>query len=274
MSESVCTILYYGGLALTILFVVVAVILFFVLKIPRAIGDLTGFTAKKSIKEMNQDGGSKTTGKASKKEQAKYYNQGSEKIRARETVSEESRRATRDNTTDALRRTGTLSGKPSEEETEILSNKSKAHASEMADETEVLSGSGSATKDLHFTDNSIGKPRDEEATDILVSETEGDETEVLTAETESDETEVLTAETEGDETEILTAETEGDETEILTAETDEDATDVLTSDMEDTDATSVLSSDNSNVNATRVDMLSRKVKVIYNIIEVHTDETL
>ena len=52
--ENVYKICFYGGLALAIIFLIVSVVLFFVLKIPKVINDLTGRTAKKQIDEIKK----------------------------------------------------------------------------------------------------------------------------------------------------------------------------------------------------------------------------
>ena len=237
--ENIYELCFYGGLILAIIFFIVSVVLFIVLKIPKAIGDLTGRTAKKSIKEM-KDGASKKDSVA-KKEQAKYYNQGTGKIKVREGVSTEQRKENRDDTTDSLK-----PGPEMEfEETEILGNDTVAATD--VDETEVLSEGK----------NMIADP---------------DETEVLSSDEASvDEgaTDVLTSEDE-DETDVLTSEYD-DATDVLTAEDDADATDELRvsdTDVEDEGATTVLAGGNT------FDKLARKYKVQYNVVVTHTDETL
>lgn len=55
--------IFFGTLAACIIMALVAVILFFVLKIPRVVGDLTGSTARKAIEEIrkqNEQSGDKT----------------------------------------------------------------------------------------------------------------------------------------------------------------------------------------------------------------------
>lgn len=49
-------IMFYGGLTLAIIFAVIAIVLFFVLKIPKAVGEVTGSTAKKKIEEIREKG--------------------------------------------------------------------------------------------------------------------------------------------------------------------------------------------------------------------------
>lgn len=46
--------IFYLGLALAVLFLVISVVLFFVLKIPAVIGNLTGSTARKAISEIRE----------------------------------------------------------------------------------------------------------------------------------------------------------------------------------------------------------------------------
>ena len=88
--QNVYEVCFYGGLVLAILLLIAAVVLFIVLKIPKVIGELTGSTAKKAMKEM-QDGTAKP-GSIAKKEQEKYYNMGSGKITAKENISSKAER--------------------------------------------------------------------------------------------------------------------------------------------------------------------------------------
>ena len=60
MTYDVYRIIFYSGVALSILFFLLAVTLFFVLRIPAVIGDLTGKTAQKAIENIrakNEKGG-------------------------------------------------------------------------------------------------------------------------------------------------------------------------------------------------------------------------
>lgn len=60
MTYDIYRIIFYSGVVLSILFFLLAVILFFVLKIPAVIGDLTGKTAQKAIENIrakNEKGG-------------------------------------------------------------------------------------------------------------------------------------------------------------------------------------------------------------------------
>ena len=268
--ESVYEICFYGGLILAILLLIAAILLFILLKIPRVFGELTGRTAKKGIQDLKK--GVSTDHSVAKKEQAKYYNQGTGKIKARETVSEKTRKENQDDTTDLLR------PETDTDETEVLGAGKYKNAGKFrdGDETEVL-GAETNVED-EATDVLVsGGGGTDDTTDVLTSDDGADDaTEVLAAEEEDDATddatEVLTAEPEDDATddatEVLTAEPEDDATDVLTSDMDDDATDVLRAEPDDDEeSTTVLTSD-------MTDELSRKVKVSYNIVITHTDETL
>ena len=83
---SVYDICFYGGLILSGVFLIAATVLFFVLKIPKVIGELTGSTARRKIREMKAHAESITLDKSvTRKEQAKYYNVGTGKITVKES---------------------------------------------------------------------------------------------------------------------------------------------------------------------------------------------
>lgn len=184
---------FYGGLVLAILLLITSVILFVVLKIPRVIGELSGRTARKGIEELK--GGTKETSAASKKEQEKYYNQNSGKIKIREAVSTEARKKD-DDTADLP---GNKNGAGSDKPTDVLERKDADTGDEV---TDLL--------------------RDEEATDVLQDE---------------------------------------EATDVLR---DDETTDIL----RDEDQTSVL------VEKGITDRLASRVKVLYNVVVVNTDEKL
>ena len=294
--EQAYEICFYGGLVLAILLLIATVVLFIVLKIPKVIGELTGSTAKKAMKEM-KDGTAKP-GSFARKEQEKYYNMGSGKITAKEAVSSKEERKARGNDstelldknkkkekkfeeTDILRpgvndydtpdneATDVLgSGNPDEEVTDILRNGAAAD-----DETTDILRDGTAAGDDEATDVLRGNDEvDDEATDVLRGNDEGNDgaTDVLrTDEVDDEATDVLRGNDEGDDgaTDVLRAD-EGDDgaTDVLRAdEGDDGATDVLHAE-DDEEGTSVLASSEA--------ALAKKVKVIYNVVVVHSDETL
>lgn len=220
-------ICFYGGLVLAILLLITSVILFVVLKIPRVIGELSGRTARKGIEELK--GGTKETSAVSKKEQAKYYNQNSGKIKIREAVSTGTQKKNND--------TAALPGNKKD-----LPGSGKG--AEADKKTEVLERNNADTGD-EVTD----LLRDEEVTNVLQDEAA---TDVLQDEEATD---VLRDE---EATDVLQNE---QVTDVLR---DEEATDVL----RDEDQTSVLTEKGVT------DKLVSRVKVLYNVVVVNTDEKL
>ena len=260
--QNVYEVCFYGGLVLAILLLVAAIVLFVVLKIPKVIGELTGSSAKKAMKEM-QDGTAKP-GSVARREQEKYYNMGSGKITAKDAVSStEDRKASGNDSTELLEQKDKKEKKF--EETDVLRPGINDYDNSGSDETEVLGAESGG---------------DDEATDILRDEsaTTGDDgaTDVLRGEDDQ----------EGDDgaTDVLRGEDdqEGDDgaTDVLRSEDDQeelDATDVLHSDDDlEEDATDILreEEEGTSVLASSVSELEKKVKVIYNVVVVHSDETL
>lgn len=236
--QNVYEICFYGGLVLAILLLIAAIVLFVVLKIPKVIGELSGSTAKKAMKEM-QDGTAKP-GSVAKKEQEKYYNMGSGKITAKETVSSKEERKNYGNDSTEL-----LDNKKKKEkkfeETDVLRPGVNDYETPDDGETEILGADNAdETTDILRDATSVG---DDGATDVLRND-EGDDgaTDVLRGDDEDD----------GDTTDVL----RGDED-------DSDATDVLRAD-DDEEGTSVLTTGT----------LAAKVKVVYNIVVVHSDESI
>ncbi len=236
--QNVYEICFYGGLVLAILLLIAAIVLFVVLKIPKVIGELSGSTAKKAMKEM-QDGTAKP-GSVAKKEQEKYYNMGSGKITAKETVSSKEERKNYGN-----------------DSTELLDNKKK--------------------KEKKFEETDVPRPG------INDYETPDDgETEILGADNADETTDILRDATSvGDDgaTDVLRND-EGDDgtTDVLRGddEDDGDATDVLRGDEDDSDATDVLRADDDEegTSVLTTGTLAAKVKVVYNIVVVHSDESI
>ena len=262
--QNVYEICFYGGLVLAILLLIAAIVLFIVLKIPKVIGELTGSAAKKAMKEM-QDG-TASPGSVAKKEQEKYYNMGSGKITAKEAVStREDRKANGNDSTELLEKSKKKEKKF--EETDILRPGINDYDTPDDGETEVL-GSGA----------------DDEATDVLRDTSAGDDgaTDVLRNDEGDDGATDVLRNDEGDDgaTDVLRND-EGDDgaTDVLRAdEGDDGATDVLRADEGDDGATGVLRAEDdeegTSVLASSEAALAKKVKVIYNVVVVHSDETL
>ena len=280
--EQAYEICFYGGLVLAILLLIATIVLFIVLKIPKVIGELTGSTAKKAMKEM-KDGTTKP-GSIARKEQEKYYNMGSGKITAKEAVSSKEERKARGNDSTELLDKNKKKEKKFEE-TDILRPGVNDYDTPDNEATDVL---GSGNPDEEVTDIlRNGAAADDETTDILRNGTAaGDDeaTDVLRATGEGDDeaTDVLRGNDEGNDeaTDVLRTD-EGDDgaTDVLRAdEGDDGATDVLRADEGDDGATDVLRAEDdeegTSVLASSEAALAKKVKVIYNVVVVHSDETL
>ena len=285
--ENVYKICFYGGLALAIIFLIVSVALFFVLKIPKVINDLTGRTAKKQIDEIKKK--NTESSEVSKKEQAKYYNQGSGKITVKESMSPAARAANRDNTTDLLE------GKSADASMNKEEQNNNRPAEYNPDETQVL-GAGGIPEDGEEETTVLSKKTDAEA-QTTTSDTDADDeaTAVLKADEGDDEaTDVLKADDADDEaTDVLKADNtdivDDEATAVLKSDNtnvaDDDATDVLKADEVDDEATDVLRATDTGANddepatdVLRADMINKKkpynAKVICDVVITHTNESV
>ncbi len=292
--SNVYELCFYGGLSLAIVFLIVSVVLFFVLRIPKVFGELTGRAAKKGIREKQQG---KASGAKDSKKQKDYYNQGSGKITARDTVSQETKKANKDDTTDNLNKEtenqeSSVTPQFDPNETAVLgaSPEMDREIEEAANEmlaTEILNTNKrkSVTTEILGAEKTSAKEPigDDTPTDVLKAE-EDDEvaTDVLSAE-EDDEaaTDVLSAE-EDDEaaTDVLRTE-EDDEaaTDVLKAEEDDEApTDVLRADGDVDSSNEEVVVDNEEsttvLTSKKTLRLASKVKVIYNVVIVNTNENI
>ena len=246
---TIYNIMLYGGLALAVIFAVTAIVLFFTLKIPKAIGDVTGSTARKKIEEIREKGYESVQGVGiSKKEAIKNH---TTKISVRDVQSSESSKRAEKGRANYEKAVADIKNKKKnedylksihEEATDILHEDMQELARNMySDEeaTDVLmenEDSEEATDVLRADEDS------EEATDVLRAEDDGEEaTDVLRADDDSEEaTDVLRAEDDGEEaTDVLRADDDEAATDVLRANDDEAATDVLRAD-DDEAATDVL----------------------------------
>ena len=288
--SNVYEICFYGGLILAIIFLIISIILFIVLKIPKVIGELSGRAAKKGIKEKQQ--GNATDNSVSKKrEQAKYYNQNSGKITARDTVSQQTRTNNQDDTTDNLVKDKDTEKKPTftpqfdPEETAVLG------ASPTMDDQIARAGG-----DQGETPTNILRDTDEEATDVLRDQSDEEATDVLRGDSDEEATDVLRSDSDEEATDVLRSDSDEEATDVLRSDSDEEATAVLKSDSgdaSDEEATDVLRSepdepatdvlrgnapdagDSTTVLASnKTIQLAHKVKVIYNVVITHTSEKI
>ena len=289
---TIYNIMLYGGLALAVIFAVTAIVLFFTLKIPKAIGDVTGSTARKKIEEIREKGYESVQGVGiSKKEAIKNH---TTKISVRDVQSSESSKRAEKGRANYEKAVADIKNKKKnedylksihEEATDILHEDMQELARNMySDEeaTDVLmenEDSEEATDVLRADEDS------EEATDVLRAEDDGEEaTDVLRAEDDSEEaTDVLRAEDDGEEaTDVLRADDDEAATDVLRADDDEAATDVLRA--EDDDATDVLRNDDTEATSVltgQSDFTGRlsqgensMLKMVKNVVIVHTDESI
>ena len=199
MNETICNVMLFGGIALAVVFAVIAVILFVKLDIPKVIGDLSGSTARKQIKEIREKGYESLQGSGASKKDAIKSKGSTSKIEVRD-----------------------IKGKSASEE---VSRKGNERYKKAVDEL-------NKSRSHHHT-----RPEEdyEKETDVLRSEEDYEkETDVLRADDEYErETDILTSEDEADAaTDVLS--TDSDATDVLS--TDDDATDVLTMDTEASDS--------------------------------------
>ena len=250
---TIYNIMLYGGLALAVIFAVTAIVLFFTLKIPKAIGDVTGSTARKKIEEIREKGYESVQGVGiSKKEAIKNH---TTKISVRDVQSSESsKRAEK--------------GRANYEKAVAdIKNKKK-------NEDYLKSIHEEATDILHEDMQELARNMysDEEATDVLMENEDSEEaTDVLRAEDDGEEeTDVLRADDDEAATDVLRADDDEAATDVLRAE-DDDATDVLRND--DTEATSVLTGQ-SDFTGRLSQGENSLLKMVKNVVIVHTDESI
>lgn len=266
--ESVYEICYYGGLVLAIILLITAVVLFIVLKIPKVFGELTGRSASKSVNAMKSEKG--VSRSASKMEKEKYYGHESGRIKVRETVAENKRK---DKSGDAA----TISQLNDEEETIVLGAEKTINAANT-EETEVLLennvNEAAVTEVLQSN-----KFKYEEATEVLNSENSAETTAVLLDENmmtnimaNTDKNVMGTTGYSSDSKDVesaISAPANGEGAAEVPKNSDdgEGATAVLMNSDDGEETTTVLAR-----NATSE--LAKRVKVLYNIIITHTEESL
>ena len=182
---TIYNIMLYGGLALAVIFAVTAIVLFFTLKIPKAIGDVTGSTARKKIEEIREKGYESVQGVGiSKKEAIKNH---TTKISVRDVQSSESSKRAEKGRANYEKAVADIKNKKKnedylksihEEATDILHEDMQELARNMYSDEEA-------------TDVLMENEDSEEATDVLRAEDDGEEeTDVLRAE-DDDATDVL-----------------------------------------------------------------------------------
>ncbi len=289
---TIYNIMLYGGLALAVIFAVTAIVLFFTLKIPKAIGDVTGSTARKKIEEIREKGYESVQGVGiSKKEAIKNH---TTKISVRDVQSSESSKRAEKGRANYEKAVADIKNKKKnedylksihEEATDILHEDMQELARNMYSDEEATDVLMENEDSEEATDVLRAEDDGEEETDVLRAEDDGEEaTDVLRADEDSEEeTDVLRAEDDGEEeTDVLRAEDDEAATDVLRADDDEAATDVLRA--EDDDATDVLRNDDTEATSVltgQSDFTGRlsqgensMLKMVKNVVIVHTDESI
>ena len=280
MNETICNVMLFGGIALAVVFAVIAVILFVKLDIPKVIGDLSGSTARKQIKEIREKGYESLQGSGASKKDAIKSKGSTSKIEVRDIKGKSA--------SEEVSRKGNERYKKAVDEL----NKSRSHHHTRPEEadsekaTDILRPEEDYEKetDILRPEEDYEKATDilrpeedyEKETDVLRSEEDYEkETDVLRSEEDYEkETDVLRADDEYErETDILTSEDEADAaTDVLS--TDSDATDVLST---DDDATDVLTMDTEASDSSETDIQgeeAEKFPLLVDVVVVHTDESI
>ena len=294
-------IMFYGGLVLFILFLIATVVIFFVMKIPKAFGVVTGKTQKKAIEEI-KSGTVIPTGRRSR-------TKGSA-ILARDVggkVLDKSGSIFKGSRTD--KRSSDASEKLAEKAIEDAKNKAQQQAKEAEekaakareeDDTELLKYSETKKKKKNATgEEATDVLEEEKPTDVLSDEEEAEEIKTVgqrmsKEEDDEDSTDVLEKaknsdyNEEEDVTDVLR--TMAVSADIIASEEEESKTAVLTSDMGSTlseneiygvynpEMTAVLRSDmapgEDSIRANRSNINLDGIKVLYSETIVHTNESL
>ena len=280
MNETICNVMLFGGIALAVVFAVIAVILFVKLDIPKVIGDLSGSTARKQIKEIREKGYESLQGSGASKKDAIKSKGSTSKIEVRDikgkSASEEVSRKGNERykkAVDELNKSRSHHHtRPEEADSEKATNILRPEEN-YEKETDIL-----RPEEDYEKETDILRPEEdyEKETDVLRSEEDYEkETDVLRSEEDYEkETDVLRADDEYErETDILTSEDEADAaTDVLS--TDSDATDVLST---DDDATDVLTMDTEASDSSETDIQgeeAEKFPLLVDVVVVHTDESI
>ena len=237
---TIYNIMLYGGLALAVIFAVTAIVLFFTLKIPKAIGDVTGSTARKKIEEIREKGYESVQGVGiSKKEAIKNH---TTKISVRDVQSSESSKRAEKGRANYEKAVADIKNKKKNED--YLKSIHEEATDILHEDMQELAGNMYS---------------DEEATDVLMENEDSEEA-----------TDVLRADDDEEATDVLRADDDEAATDVLRAE-DDDATDVLRND--DTEATSVLTGQ-SDFTGRLSQGENSMLKMVKNVVIVHTDESI
>ncbi len=298
---TVYNIMLYGGLALAVIFAITAIILFFALKIPKAIGDVTGSTARKKIDEIREKGYESVQGVGISKQEA--IRNHTTKISVRDVKSSESSKTAERGRANYEKAVAGINNKKAgedylksihEDATDILHEDMQELTPGMyadsEEATDVLreSDSEETTDVLREYDSEeatdvLREYDSEEATDVLRESDSEEATDVLREYDSEEATDVLRTDDSESATDVLRTDDSEEATDVLREYDSEEATDVLRSDDSD-GATDVLRNEDSDVTNVLADQsgstgkLTRgeknMLKMVKNIVVVHTDESI
>lgn len=208
---TVFTIMAYGGMALAVICLVFAIILFVKWDIPKVFGDISGRTEKKTIEKIRKEG---YEANASKQTSIKASTD-TGKIKVRQT------------NTDALiggrnGASGKIAGR-SNGTTEVNKNINRESAATKEDVTNTI---------FHVYQPEEFNP-EEDTTVLNQAAPEEEETTLLSQPPEEEETSVLSQASEEEETTVLSQPPEEEETSVLCQTSEEEGTTVLSNKIQD-----------------------------------------
>lgn len=234
--ENTYEICYYGGMIAAIVLLIVTIVLFFVLKIPRVIGELTGLTARKGVKTIKEKG---TKSDSTSEKEPRHYSQRTGAIKTRTADAVSGELSKKDNTTSGLIRGKSKKKSSFEDENKTgFLGEAKITAAVTGDiaETAVLSQNDVEDKEYEFVDTDNLKSEagekdalTETALEVAVTGADDDNTNEETAEVLNDADEEAT--------EVL-SDDDDKPTEVL-ADGDDSPTDVLSDGDEPAEVNSI-----------------------------------
>ena len=267
--ETLYTIMLYGGIALAVICAVVAVILFVKLDIPKAIGIVTGSTARKQIEEIREKGYESVQGGGASKKEAIKSKDKKEHIEVRSVSASAGKQADNSGKQESRGDHVSASAKHQAAVRNAVRENVNTVRYEEDEATDVLGENYNEEATDVLTEG-----YEEGATDVLTDSYEEGATDVLTESYEEGATDVLTESYEEGATDVLTESYEEGETDVLTESYEEGATDILTEDYEENEGeTNVLTAGLEDGERTDV-RKDTKLKMIVDVIVVHTDEVV
>ena len=262
---TVYNIMLYGGLALAVIFAITAIILFFALKIPKAIGDVTGSTARKKIDEIREKGYESVQGVGISKQEA--IRNHTTKISVRDVKSSESSKTAERGRANYEKAVAGINNKKAGEDylKSIHEDATDILHEDMQELTPgMYADSEEATDVLRESDS-------EEATDVLREYDSEEATDVLRSDDSESATDVLRTDDSEEATDVLREYDSEEATDVLRSDDSDGATDVLRN--EDSDVTNVLA-DQSGSTGKLTRGEKNMLKMVKNIVVVHTDESI